>query len=345
MLLSREGPLFLKWRYLPKLAPWLWKYLKHANEADTRRIAAAVNDIIGDSLADHQALALGTSAERYIIPSDYTYVYRDRAGFEADALSWDIRRTLKFTWTELEGDALRERLPDLGETLGFGILLPGHGRISDPGAYVKALADHFVSQGGRVLQSEVEDVVLENGIVRCVATSDGPVTCHAAVIAGGAWSGKLLKKLGVDVPLESERGYHVEFWNPSTMPSMPLLIASGKFAVTPMDGRLRVAGVVEFGGLDAPPSKAPIEFLKNQVRQAFPSMTWEKTEEWMGHRPAPPDSIPVIGEIDRARGVFAGFGHHHVGLTGGPKTGRLLAQMISGRKANIDLSPYSPNRY
>jgi D-amino-acid dehydrogenase len=112
-----------------------------------------------------------------------------------------------------------------------------------------------------------------------------------------------------------------------------------------MEGRIRLAGILEFGGLDAPPSDAPFELLERQFRAAFPDVSWERSERWMGHRPAPSDSIPVIGEVETAKGVFAGFGHHHVGLTGGPKTGRLLAQIISGATPNIDLAPYSPIRF
>ncbi|PCH76442.1 MAG: hypothetical protein COB98_06130 [Flavobacteriaceae bacterium] len=114
---------------------------------------------------------------------------------------------------------------------------------------------------------------------------------------------------------------------------------------TPMEGRLRLAGVVEFGGLDTPASRAPLELLRRNLATTFPGMTWKKETEWMGHRPATADSIPVIGEVPGVSGIFTGFGHQHIGLTGGPKTGRILAQLISDQQPNIDLSVYSPARY
>lgn len=129
------------------------------------------------------------------------------------------------------------------------------------------------------------------------------------------------------------------------MPQAPVMIASGKFVATPMDGRLRLAGIVEFGGIDAPPSRAPFELLKKNVQAAIPGISWRKEVEWMGHRPAPADSIPVVGAAPGMTGAFLGFGHHHIGLTGGPKTGRLLAHMISGRSPNTDMGPYAPSRY
>ena len=112
-----------------------------------------------------------------------------------------------------------------------------------------------------------------------------------------------------------------------------------------MEGRLRLAGIVEFGGLDAPPSRAPFALLRRQIKRAVPGIAWQEAREWMGHRPAIVDSIPVIGEAPALTGAYLGFGHHHVGLTGGAKTGRLLAQLVSGRAPNIDLAPYAPSRF
>ncbi|MGI9379752.1 MAG: NAD(P)/FAD-dependent oxidoreductase, partial [Methyloligellaceae bacterium] len=129
------------------------------------------------------------------------------------------------------------------------------------------------------------------------------------------------------------------------VPRAPVMVASGRFVITPMEGRIRLAGVVEFGGLDAPPSKAPIRLLQKNIQAAIPGLKWKETKEWMGHRPAPSDSIPIIGEAPNVKGAWLGFGHHHIGLTGGPKTGRLLSQLIGGQTPNIDVAPYSPSRF
>ncbi|SDZ79587.1 D-amino-acid dehydrogenase [Rubrimonas cliftonensis] len=345
MLLDRDQPLFLRWAYLPKLAPWLARYLSHASEAETRRIAAALTPIIGDSLADHQALSAGTPAARFVVPARYLYAYRDRAAFDGDAFGWSVRAANGFAWETLEGEALRAAEPALGPAMGFGVRLDGHGRISDPGAYVAALAREAVRLGARVLRGAVEDVALQGGRVVGVRVDGETIPCEAAALTAGAWSGPLARRLGVAAPLESERGYHLELWGPSAMPRGPIMVSAGKFVATPMEGRLRLAGVVEFGGLRAGPSRAPLEMLRRHVRRAFPALRWEREEEWMGHRPAPADSIPLIGPAPAVRGAWLGFGHHHVGLTGGPRTGRLLAQMIAGERSNIDLSPYAPARF
>jgi len=346
MLFSADGPLFLRWSYLPKLAPWLLRYLRGCRSQETKRIAGAIAGLVSNSLEEHQALAEGTPAERWLKPSDYIYVYRDRAAFEGDSFGWNLRKEHGVTWEEMEGKAFRDYDPLFAEDQGFAVRLSEHhGHITDPGAYVRALADHVVANGGRLIAAEVTDIAHEDGKVSSVVAGGETIACHAAVVALGAWSGPLMKKLGITVPLESERGYHVEFLEPSAMPRAPVMVASGKFVATPMEGRLRLAGIVEFGGLDAPASRGPVELLKRQVKMTMPGLTWKGTREWLGHRPAPCDSIPLIGALEGVAGAYAGFGHHHIGLTAGPRTGRILADVISGRRPNIDLAPYRPDRF
>jgi len=251
MLLDPAQPLFLRWRYLPRMLPWLGRYMSHATAAETRRIAQALAPLTGDSLAEHQALAEGTGAEKWITPCDYVYAYRDRAQFEGDAFGWGLRGDAGFQWTEMESADLRAYDPALAPGLGFGVRLPDHGRITDPGRYVRDLAAAAEARGVRMLTAEVTDIARENGRVTGVRAGGETLACDAVALCIGAWSKPLARTLGVDVPLESERGYHVEFLEPSVMPRAPVMVASGKFVATPMDGRLRLAGVVEFGGLDA----------------------------------------------------------------------------------------------
>ena len=214
-----------------------------------------------------------------------------------------------------------------------------------PGQYVKDLAVHAEAAGARIVKADVTDIVRDDGKVTGVRAGGETMGCSAVVVATGVWSRTLAAKLGVNAPLESERGYHIDLWEPSIVPRAPSMIASGRFVATPMEGRLRVAGVVEFGGLTAAPSRAPFELLLRGARAALPGLRWREAKEWMGHRPAIVDSIPVIGAVPGVSGAFLGFGHHHVGLTAGPRTGQLLAQIVTGSRPNIDLAPYAPSRF
>ena len=206
------------------------------------------------------------------------------------------------------------------------------------------LAAVLQEEGGRYLRAEARDVTLADGRITGVLTDQGPLPCDAIVLAAGVWSGPLMRKLGLKVPLAAERGYHLHLARPSRMPRQPLMMARGKFAVTPMETGLRCAGMVELGHPDAPPSRAPFAMIRREIARAFPDLRFEAAEEWMGPRPSTPDSLPLIGEIG-ATGVYAAFGHQHVGLTAGPRTGRLIADLISGRRPNLDLAPYDANRF
>jgi D-amino-acid dehydrogenase len=206
------------------------------------------------------------------------------------------------------------------------------------------LARALEAEGGRVLRAEARDIVLEDGRVTRVETDAGPLPCAAAVLAAGIWSGPIARKLGLAVPMVAERGYHLHFTGARPLPRRPLMITRGKFGATPMADGLRCAGLVELGGLDPRPSPRPLKVLRRHAARAFPGLAHEGAREWMGMRPSTADSLPVVGEIGRT-GVHAAFGHQHVGLTAGPKTGRLVADMIAGRRPNLDMAPYAPARF
>ena len=344
LLLDKDFPLFLRWPYLPRLTPWLRKYLSHANDADTRRIAEGLTEITGDSVEQHEALVRGTSAENWVTNSDYTFAYQNRAAFEADAYGFGLRAKAGFTPEIIEGPAVQEYEPALGKGTTLLAVMKNHGFIRAPGAYVQALADVLRAEGGEVQQAEVKDFELKDGHVTAVITAQGRIETDTVVLTTGVWSKPLMKKLGLNIPLETERGYHVVFKNPSQTLRNPLMISAGKFVATPMEAGLRCAGIVEFGGLKAGPSKAPLAFLYRKVKETFPTLEYERTEEWLGHRPAPSDSLPLIGEIGKTR-IYTGFGHHHIGLTGGPKTGRILADLIALNGGNTDLQAFDPQRF
>ncbi|SDZ50125.1 D-amino-acid dehydrogenase [Jannaschia faecimaris] len=345
MLLSPDAPLFLRWAYLPKLLPFLARYLSHATDAHVRHYARAMGTLLHDSVDQHVALAAGTPAEKFIGREDYCFGYASRQAFDADAYAWGIRRESGVKFEVMDGAAYAAEDPIFGEAFGTVVRCRDHGRISDPGAYVRALAQHFVDEGGTLHITEITDVEVSDGEVTSLKTPEGALTADRIVFALGPWSKRIAHKLGVKVPFESERGYHIELLNPSAMPMNPVMVAAGKFVLTPMDGRIRAAGVVEFGGLDSGPSRAPFDLLRRQVRALLPQVEHDGIVEWMGHRPAPADSLPLIGANGAGGRSYSAFGHQHVGLTGGAKTGRIIADLITGRQPNIDLTPFDPQKH
>jgi D-amino-acid dehydrogenase len=344
MLLDPDFPLFLRWSYLPRLLQWLLRFLSNANDADTRRIAAETAKLTFDSVQQHAALAKGTAASGFLVNSDYCFSYRDKADFDKDSFSWGLRDEHGFVPTVLQGRDVQDFEPMLSHDIGLLAVLPDHGYVRDPGGYVKALAAEAEAKGAAFRRAEVNDFTFTDGQVSAVETDQGPIPCDRLVLATGAWSKPLAQKLGLKIPLESERGYHLMLRDPSHLPRNPIMITSGKFVATPMAGGLRCAGIVELGGTDAGPSAAPAALLERQVRATFPDLVFSQADTWMGHRPTLPDSLPMIGEI-AATGVFTAFGHQHVGLTCGPKTGRIVSDMISAGGSNMDVTAYSPHRF
>jgi D-amino-acid dehydrogenase len=343
-LLSRNEPLFLQWRYFPRLLPWLMQFIRHSSEDGARAMVDALTPLVSDSVSQHEALTRGTKAAEWITSSDFSYAYADRKAFEKDSYSWAMRAEAGYVPDLIEGAAVQEAEPMVGPNIGLIATLRGHGHVLNPGAYAQALCDVFQAEGGSYRQAEVRDFTMTNGQITEVVTDQGALACDHAVLAAGVWSKPLMQKLGLKVPLEAERGYHLHLINPSQMPRHPMMHTKGKFGVNPMSSGLRCAGTVELASADAPPSRAPLDLIRKNINWAFPNLTWESAEEWMGMRPSTPDSLPLIGEIGDT-GVYAAFGHQHVGLTGGPKTGRWVADLISGKRPNIDLSPYDANRF
>lgn len=344
MLLDPLGPLHLRWSYLPKLLPWLVPFLRRATRADVEATARALATIVTDTVEQHKALAAGTPAAAFINDGIYAFLYTSKAACDADEWGHAIRREHGARVEFRDRARLLEDDPHLGEHYSYAACHIDHGWISDPGGYVAALAGHFRSEGGRFLQGEVDDISPRDAGAEI---SLGGLThgFDRVVLAGGAWSAKLAKRLGHKPMLESERGYHLVLKEPNRKPPFAYMLTDAKFVATPMDGGLRCAGQVEFGGLTAGPSEAPFRVVNTRVRQLYPDLTWENEERWLGHRPSTVDSVPFIGPSPQAKSIYFAFGAQHIGLTTGPKTGRLLADLISARTPNVDLAPFRVGRF
>jgi len=345
MLLDPMGPVSLRWSYMARRAPWFLDYLRNAKAERVETIAAALSTVLGGSVQEHQRLAHGTPAEQWLQPSPYYYAYGDEAAFAKDAFAWGLRRKHGYAFEVITGKTVNKLEPYLAPSYRCLIALENHGFIREPMRLVKALAEAFTDAGGTFLRRDIRDIEIgPDGPVGLV-TDQGPAAFNTLVVAAGVWSGRLAKRLGSPVPIESERGYHIVLTDPGIMPNSPIMSAKGKFVATPMATGLRLAGLVEFAGLEAPPNYAMAKRLLKHAKLMFPGVKTETYEEWMGHRPSLPDSLPVIGRSPHFENVYFAFGHQHVGITGGPKTGRLIADLIAGRKPNEDLTPFRVDRF
>jgi len=344
------GPLAVRWRHLPRAAPWLLRYLlSGSTEARVQRTADALRTLLVDAPQLHQQLAREAGVPQLIEHRGLLHVYRSQAEFRGDALGWRVRERTGVRWVQWGAAQLRAHEPDLDERYTLGIFVAEAGHCRDPGAYVAALARHAVQQGAQRIAARAMGFRIEGGRLRGVRTDRGEIACDAAAICAGAHSAGLARAAGTPVPLESERGYHVMVGAPGVGPRTPMMAADGKLIAHWMDGGLRAAGQVEIGGLDAAPDWRRADILYRHLRAMFPALPSDAeaagVRHWLGHRPSMPDGLPCIGPAAATPDVVLAFGHGHVGLGGSARTGRLAAQLLAGQAPETPLAPFDPQRF
>lgn len=343
------GPLTIRWSYLPRLLPWLTRFLRAGSSWErVERVAAALAPLVLESPEWHRRLAEEAGVPHLIERRGLLYVFPDRAAFEAEARSWAIRRAAGVRWIELDENELRQREPALARRYTFGVLMEEGGHCTDPGALVAALVAHAEAQGAELRRTRATGLRLKGGRLAAVLTEAGEIACDRAVLAAGARSAALAAAAGDRVVLETERGYHAMIAAPEVTPRHPIMPSDGKMVYTPMAGGLRVAGQVELAGLKAAPNWRRAEVLRRHLQASFPDLARdlppERIRVWMGHRPSTPDGLPCIGP-GRCPDVIHAYGHGHIGLSTGPLTGALVADVIAGRQPRIDIAPFSPARF
>jgi len=349
-LMDPLGPLAIRWSYLPRVAPWLVKYLLAGwTEPKVEAIARAIRPLLVDAPALHRTLAERAGVERLIERRGLMYIYENRAQFETEAMAWRIRRKVGIEWLELGPDEMRQREPELDRRYGFAALVEEGGHCRDPGAYVAALVAQAQAEGATLVRARASGFRIEGGRLRAVLTDGGEIAADRAVISAGAYSKKLAAAVGSDVPLETERGYHAMILGSEIGPRTPLMPYDGKMSVTLTDRGLRCAGQVEIAGLEAAPNWKRAEILRDHLLRSFPNLPRdlpaEKVKVWMGHRPTMPDGLPCIGPAAASADVLLAFGHGHVGLVAGPRTARAVAALLAGTPPELPLGPFSPSRF
>lgn len=344
-LLDPLGPLTIRWRYLPVVLPWLVRFLRHANREEAVRVATAMRSLMETVFEDYADILDPATFDRLIRRDGCLYVYENRAELDAAGWSLDLRRRLGAQMEEIGGDDIRQLEPALNRRFDIGIFAPENGRTVDPHLLVRAIAEQVRGKGGTILRAEVRDVEIGPEGPAALITSAGRLAVDRLVLAAGAWSAPLARKLGARLPLETQRGYHVTFADPQIEVRRTVMWNKRSVFVNPMDCGLRIAGTVELAGLSAAPNMARADKLARIAREMFPDLDTAGATQWMGHRPCLPDSLPVIDRSPRFANTVFAFGHQHVGICSGAPTGRQVASLMAGRPTGIDLRPFAAGRF
>ena len=274
-------------------------------------------------------------------------MYRDGTDYAATAFERELSDMAGIRYEALGADELRQLEPGLSREFTRALFYPDTALASTPFALTRTYLEAFLARGGRLVREEVRGFEMGPRGPSQMVTDQGRHMCKRVVLAAGAFSGPLARQLGAPVPLDTERGYHLNFqWDGQT-PTLqrPTLVSGPQFVLCPMSDGLRLTGGVELGGLEAPPDFRRIRRLAAVARQVLPGLTGEIDREWMGYRPSLPDSKPVIGRSERHPNVWFGFGHGHLGLTYSAATGRLIADGMAGRAESVPLVPFRAERF
>jgi glycine/D-amino acid oxidase-like deaminating enzyme len=348
-LMDPLGPLALRWSYLPAILPYLIRLVRSATPEKVRAQAKALRPLVGPTLPLVRDLARDAGAEDLIHQRGHLYVYRSAEALAKDGFAWVLRRENGVVVDEFDGDELRQLEPALSRDYVRGLLVRENGHTENPLGLVSRLVEHFQRQGGEVVRARALGFRLDGRRLTAIRTDAGELPADAAIVCAGAYSKPLAASLGDRVPLETERGYHLMIRDPEIMPRIPTADADGKFVAVPMALGLRFAGTVELAGLTAPPDWRRARILLTQGQRMLPGLLADYPDErlsmWMGHRPSLPDSLPALGPSRASPDVIYAFGHGHVGMTAAPMTGRIVADLVAGRPAPIDIAPFSPGRF
>jgi D-amino-acid dehydrogenase len=348
-LMDPLGPLALRWSYLPAILPYLIRFVRSATPQKVRAQAKALRPLVGPTLPLVRDLAREAGAEELIHQRGHLYVYRSAEALAKDAFAWALRRENGVVVDEFDGDELRQLEPALSRDYVRGLLVRENGHTENPLGLVTRLVEQFRRQGGAIVRARALGFRLDGRRLIAIRTDAGELPADAAIVCAGAYSKPLAASLGDPLPLETERGYHLMIRDPEIMPSIPTADADGKFVATPMALGLRFAGTVELAGLAAPPDWRRARILLAQGKKMLPGLLDDYPDErlsmWMGHRPSLPDSLPALGPSRASPDVIYAFGHGHVGMTAAPMTGRIVADLVAGRPAPIDIAPFSPARF
>ncbi|UDY82883.1 NAD(P)/FAD-dependent oxidoreductase [Vibrio diabolicus] len=349
MWMDPKGPLALPWKYLPQALPWLARFVRSASSARVEASRQALYQLNQAAVPAWQRCLADIGAEEYLVPSGYLLVWEsenklDEAKTHAAYLAqWDIESVL------LQGAQLREKEPELAETVSHALFFPNACRVKDPYLLSKQLFAVFQARGGCFEQTEVSEILPQENAVG-VVTATSQSRFEHVVLCTGAWGKPLLEQTGISVPLEAERGYHltIETADMETPPLQhPIGSAERKFVMSPLASGLRVVGITEIGGLRLPEFTRRFNVLRHHSRQLLPRLNNPalKVSEWMGHRPTLSDSLPVIDQHPRHPRLLFAFGNQHLGLTQAAISAELVISLLRQVEPEFDVKPYRVDRF
>ncbi len=343
MLFSSYGPLALKWNYVPKMLKWFFYYLKNCNTKSMMHTAKSMNQILSLSNDAYEEIFQEIDTKGLVEKNGIVYVWTNQ-NLKSRKLEIKVREQLGVKQKLLTQKEVLQLEPNLNPVFDAGILYEYAMHARDPHGILKQIFKLFLLKGGNFVQTNVKSIEQTKTEETVIKSEDEEYKFEKSVIASGAFSKKFTDQLGENIPLDTERGYHVHFKGKEKLISRPVIFLDRGFGLTPMNQGLRAVGTVELGGTKNPLSKKRIEYVIRCAKELLPQLG-EHDDEWLGFRPTLPDFLPILGPSLKNKNIIYAFGHQHLGWTLGAITGKIISGVVAGEKTNLDLSPYSSKRF
>lgn len=341
---NADPALRIRYRALPAAAPWLRHFLGRANEAAWREAASALDPLTALAYDEHLALAAVTGAADLVARRGYLKLYRTEAAFAGSRLERDILAHHRVRTEILDADGIASAEPALTRRFAKGILFPESGAVARPGELADRYRAAFAVRGGTIVRAACERLEPAGEDIR-VAWSGGSLVARQAVLAAGAWSEPLARQIGSRFPLAAERGYHRHFRVAQPL-TRPVHDTGGAYVLSPMgDGTMRLLSGIELARPDDPPDPRQLDRVLPEAAATMRLGQPVEAEPWCGSRPSTPDGLPIIGRASRHPNVVFAFGHGHIGLSTGPVTGRIVADLLERRPPPLPVEPFAPDRF
>lgn len=345
MLGQPLSPLSVRPAYFPRILPWLIRFMAESRRSRVTRNAHHLHALTNRAVDSWRQLTNNTQLDRLLESGGWIKVYESERSFAATENARALLDDNGTPYEILTAADIQDLEPQLAPIFERGIYQNDTLWLNNPDRMVRGMVDLLLSRGGDYRKSDVRSIHIESNTVKLVS-ADESTSFDKVVIATGAWSRRFCKQLGDNVALDTERGYHLMLsTDSSALLTRPVFSGDSSFVLTPMEFGLRLTTQIEFAGLDAAPDYRRVRSLLPAAQRMLPGIDKAETSVWMGCRPSLPDSLPVLGFASRSNNVLYAFGHQHLGITLGPLTGLIIADLIAGRDPGIDLTPYRADRF
>ncbi len=343
MLFSSYGPLALKWNYVTKMIPWFMHYLKNCNKKSMLHTAKYMHQILSLSNDAYEEIFKEIDMSNLIERKGIIYVWT-KQNIKSRELEIKVRNDLGIKQKLLTQKEVLELEPNLEPVFDAGVLYEGAMHAKNPHGILKEIFKLFLNKGGKFIQENIKSLKQFDKNKTIIKSEKKEYNFEKIVLASGAFSKNLTDQLGENIPLDTERGYHVHFKDMDHLISRPVIFLDRGFGMTPMDQGLRAVGTVELGGLQNALSTKRIDYIIRCAKELLPQLQ-KHDDEWLGFRPTLPDFLPILGPSRKNKNIIYAFGHHHLGWTLGAITGKIISGIVAEEKTNLDLSPYSSQRF